>query len=436
MRTLSGTATVQAALDPRDQRGRILVIESDEGIARTLAAILRLDGHEVAVALAETDAVRLLRKDRYDVILEDAHFEQTDAGLFHAIVTLAPDALVIVMARASALETALQTLHAGAFSYLLKPVDVDELRVSVRRGLEHRRLEGELEAARDEMRALDARMRREIDDATADLRGRVAELDAANQRLQDAQTQHDRFVAMVAHELRGPLNPIINYAQIAKRRTISAEMRDHYMDVIVEHAFRLNRLVDDLQTATRLSTGQFTIKREPCDLASALDELVESFRGTQRTHRFTLERPAGDVIAEVDRDRIIQAVRNLIDNAVKYSAEGTAVEVHLSATAGAVGITVRDYGMGIPEAEMQRIFEAFTRLGKSSEVAGSGLGLFITRGIAEAHGGELTVESGAGSERARGATFTLSLPRHAPPGLAPSDPAASGDPQESGGAPR
>ena len=436
MRTLSGTATVQAALDPRDPRGRILVIESDEGIARTLAAILRLDGHEVAEARAETDATRLLRADRYDVILEDAHFEQTDAGLFHAIVTLAPDALVIVMARASALETALQTLHAGAFSYLLKPVDVDELRVSVRRGLEHRRLEGELEAARDEMRALDARMRREIDDATADLRGRVAELDAANQRLQDAQTQHDRFVAMVAHELRGPLNPIINYAQIAKRPTISAETRDHYMDVIVEHAFRLNRLVDDLQTATRLSTGHFTIRREPCDLAAALEELLESFRGTLRTHRFALERPEGDVNAEVDRDRIIQAVRNLIDNAVKYSAEGTAVEVRLSATAETVSITVRDYGMGIPEAEMQRIFEAFTRLGKSSEVAGSGLGLFITRGIAEAHGGMLTVESGAGSARARGATFTLSLPRHAPPGAAPSDPAESNDPPASGEAAR
>lgn len=412
MRMLSETATALAA---RGARGRILVIEGDEGIARTLAAILRLDGHEVEVALGETEAGRLLRAGRFDVILEDAHFEQSDAGLFGTIVTLAPDALVIVMARASALETALQTLHAGAFSYLMKPVDVDELRVSVRRGLEHRRLEGELEAARDEMRALDARRRREIDDATADLRDRVAELDAANQRLQDKQSQHDTFVAMVAHELRGPLNPIINYAQIAKRPTISAETRDHYMDVIVEHAFRLNRLVDDLQTATRLSTGHFRLKREPCDLAAALGELVESMRASVHDHRFVLERPAGELIAEVDRDRVMQAARNLIDNAVKYSAEGTAVEVTLAATDELVTISVRDYGMGIPEEEMQRIFEAFTRLGKSSEVAGSGLGLFITRGIAETHGGQLSVESGAGSERARGATFTLTLPRHAPP---------------------
>ncbi len=429
MRTRSETAAATAAPVAREARGRILVIEGDEGIARTLAAILRLDGHEVEVALAGTEAARLLRAGRFDVILEDAHFEQSDGGLFGTIVTLAPDALVIVMARASALETALQTLHAGAFSYLMKPVDVDELRVSVRRGLEHRRLEGELETARDEMRALDARMRREMDDAAADLRDlrdRVAELDAANQRLQDKQSQHDTFVAMVAHELRGPLNPIINYAQIAKRPTISAETRDHYMDLIVEHAFRLNRLVDDLQTATRLSTGRFTLKRESCDLAAALDELVESFRATVRDHRFELRRPAGEVIAEVDRDRVMQAARNLIDNAVKYSAEQTAIEVSLAATDAQVTITVRDYGMGIPEAEMQRIFEAFTRLGKSSEVPGSGLGLFITRGIAETHGGQLRVESGAGSERARGATFTLGLPRHAPPDATPSpSPSAS-----------
>jgi signal transduction histidine kinase len=411
MRTLSETPTTPLSRGPR---GRVLIIESDAGIAHTLAAILRVDGHEVALALSGQDAAHQIRAKQFDIVLEDAHFEQADDGLFGTLVTLAPDALVIVMARVSALETALQTLHAGAFSYLMKPVDVDELRVSVRRGLEHRRLEGELEATRHEMRDLDARMRREIDDATADLRGRLAELDAANQRLQDKQTEHDRFVAMVAHELRGPLNPIINYAQIAKRPNISAATRDHYMDVIVEHAFRLNRLVDDLQTATRLSTGHFTLKREACDVAAALRELVESFRTNTADHAFTLALPEGAVIAEVDRDRMTQAARNLIENAVKYSAEQTTVEIALTATDEQVAITVRDYGMGIPEAEMTRIFEAFTRLGKSSEVAGSGLGLFITRGIAEAHGGALTVESGANSARARGATFILSIPRKAP----------------------
>ncbi|MFI5272614.1 MAG: ATP-binding protein [Ktedonobacterales bacterium] len=412
MQTLSETAAATLTQEPR---GRILLVDGDQSTARTIAAILRYDGHDLTIAATAADALRLLQCERFDLLLADAQCEQGEGGLIAGARALVPEVEVLVMARASAVEVALQALQAGAFGYVIKPVDVAELRVSVARGLEHRRLEHELEAARDEMRELDARTQREIDDATADLRDRVAELDAANQRLQDKQIQHDRFVAMVAHELRGPLNPIINYAQIAKRPSITPQTRDHYLDVIVEHAFRLNRLVDDLQTATRLSTGHFTLKREPCDLGAALEELMESFRAIVRDHQFTFELPPTPLLAEVDRDRVVQAVRNLVDNAVKYSADQTAVELRLWADENDVFISVRDFGMGIPESEMQRIFEAFIRLGKSTEISGSGLGLFITRGIAEMHGGRLSVESGVGSERARGAVFTLALPRSASP---------------------
>ena len=87
-------------------------------------------------------------------------------------------------------------------------------------------------------------------------------LDAANQQLRAAQEQHHTFVAMVAHEMRGPLGPIMNYAMLAKRPAVTPEKRDEYMDIIVEHANRMNRLVDDLQTATRLSTGRFSLQRQ------------------------------------------------------------------------------------------------------------------------------------------------------------------------------
>jgi two-component system, OmpR family, sensor kinase len=109
-------------------------------------------------------------------------------------------------------------------------------------------------------------------------------------------------------------------------------------------------------------------------------------------------------------------VRNLVDNAVKYSTEGGAVEIGVWKDTARVYVRVRDYGAGIPEEQIQEIFEPFTRLGHTPDVSGSGLGLFITRGIAAAHGGELNVSNGAGTERALGAVFTLALPLHAPPG--------------------
>ncbi|WIG62019.1 MAG: hypothetical protein OJF49_004768 [Ktedonobacterales bacterium] len=377
----------------------ILVAEADESIAGTLAAILRHDGYDVTVAHSLASALELLHNESFALVLADAQLEahtQNTTSLASAIST---DTMLITLARFSALDRALQALRSGAYAYLVKPVDVEELRLTVRRALEHRRLEGDLGARQ-----------RELEDAQDQLRG----LDEANQRLLYAQEEHERFVAMVAHEMRGPLNPIINYAQLAKRSTVTQQARDHYMDVIVEHAFRLNRLVDDLQTATRLSTGHFTLKRELCDIAAAVSEEVDNFSATVMERHFLLERPSEPILAEVDRDRIAQAVRNLVDNAVKYSSDGSAVELSVGCDDMNVYIRVRDYGAGIPESEMRRIFEAFTRLNKATEVQGSGLGLFITRGIATAHGGQLTVENGVGSERARGAIFTLVLPLRIP----------------------
>jgi len=241
----------------------------------------------------------------------------------------------------------------------------------------------------------------------------VAELDDANQQLRQAQEDHDRFVAMVAHELRGPLNPIINYSQLLKRPNATPEQMDLWSDSVIESAFRLNRLVDDLQTATRLRTGHFTLARRLSDVAAAVEQVIETFTSSVRNRRFSLERPTEPLMAEIDADRVMQAVRNLIDNAVKYSAEDGTIEVQIWQDAERAYIRVRDYGAGIPESEMARIFEAYTRANAQPDVSGTGLGLFITRGIVEMHGGELTVRNGTGTERARGAVFTIALPLHA-----------------------
>jgi signal transduction histidine kinase len=399
---------------------RILVVEGDQGIRRTIGAVLRHDGYEIALARTADEALDRLRAERYDMLLLDARAGRGVEDVVTRAHAIDPTLATIVLARFATLEAALRALHAGAYGYLMKPLDVEELRASLRRGLDHRQLEREvaerareLETAHNQVRALDLEVQRQLDDATA-LRDKVEALDETNRQLLHAQEEHDRFIAMVAHEMRGPLNPIINYAQLAKRTNLASDLRDHYMDVIVEHAFRLNRLVDDLQTATRLSTGQFALRRESCDVVAVVSEVTDSFAATVRERRFSLDGPEDPIMAEVDRDRVVQAVRNLVDNAVKYSGEGTAVDVRVWQDSQNAYIRVQDQGAGIPEAEMQHIFEAFTRLNKAADVAGSGLGLYITRGIVAAHGGSLAVENGTGSERARGAIFTIQLPLHAP----------------------
>lgn len=416
-----GSVSVAEAPSAARRSARLLVVDADAVTAGTVAAVLRHEGHQVDVATSLTDASAKLRSTDYEVVLIELWQGDKSADVLTLASAPAPAATVVVLASYASLESALRALRAGAYGYLVKPVDVDELRLTVARALERRGLERELaarvrelESAHARVQNFNARLQRQVQAATAELRQKIEELDQANIQLRESQEQHDRFVAMVAHEMRGPLNPIINYAQLAKRPGLPEDTVERYMDLVIEQAFRLNRLVDDLQTATRLSTGQFALRREPCDIAAAVAEFVDQFSATVRERRFLLDRPADPVIIQADRDRIMQAVRNLVDNAVKYSVEDGAIELAVWQDEQLAYIRVADYGAGIPEADMKRIFEAFTRLGeRQGEVSGTGLGLYITRGIVAAHHGELTVRNRSGSERAGGAIFVIALPAHA-----------------------
>lgn len=398
---------------------RVLVVDSDRGTASTLGAVLRHDGWSVRIAPDSSTAQSALGEELFDVLLVDLDENDPQAlTVIEQAQQTIPATTIVVLTGYATLESALRALRRGVYDYLVKPVDVDELRVTLARAMERRRLQRELaarvrelETAHAAARDFNVRLQEQVEQATAELRRKVEELDAANAQLTQTQEQHDRFVAMVAHEMRGPLNPIINYAQLAKRPALQDGALGRYMDIIIEHAFRLNRMVDDLQTATRLSTGRFSLRIEPFDLVAAVAELVDQFVASVRERRFVFEHGDAPIEIDADRDRIVQAARNLIDNAVKYSVEDGAIEVKVTGDETTASIVVGDYGAGISDADLQRIFEPFIRGDHKADVSGSGLGLYITRGIVAEHHGTLHVANRGGGNRAQGAIFTMTLPR-------------------------
>jgi signal transduction histidine kinase len=410
-------------LNIKPASARVLVMDADAGTANTLGAVLRHDGWSVKLVSTGEEALKAVRKEQFDLLLADLDDNDPhgQAVLEHAQQTI-PETTVVVLTGYATLESALRALRRGVYDYVVKPVDVDELRVTLARALERRSLQRdlaarvrELEAAHAAARDFNSRLQEQVEQATSELRRKVEELDEANRQLKQTQEQHDRFVAMVAHEMRGPLNPIINYAQLAKRPSLQEGALGRYMDIIVEHAFRLNRMVDDLQTATRLSTGRFSLRLEPFDLTAAVGELVDQFAASVRERHFVFEHADAPIAVDADRDRIVQAVRNLIDNAVKYSVDDGAIEIHLASDDNTASIAVGDYGAGISEADMKRIFEPFIRGEHESDSIGSGLGLYITRGIVAEHHGSLSVSNRGGKNRVQGAIFTITLPRHLAP---------------------
>jgi signal transduction histidine kinase len=400
--------------------GAILLVDATPS-APTLAAVLRHDGYTVRRVASPQEAQDALKRAQFDLTLVDMPEESAAARVLLARLRNMESApICIVLGRYASLDTALDALRAGAYDYLLEPIDIEELRLTLRHALERRRLQqelaarvSELEEAHAQLSDFNRQLNQRIDDATADLQEKVSALDEANHKLEQAHQQHQDFIAMVAHEMRGPLGPIMNFAALAKRPAATAEKRAEYLDLVIDQAQRMSRLVDDLQTATRLSAGRFTLKIQSTDLRADIENLVTQFATSHRDREFRFQAGEEPITATVDGDRIAQAVRNLLDNAIKYTVEGSAIEVEVRASDDEVTIAVGDYGAGIPEAQMERIFQAYTQLKREDDTSGSGLGLYITRGIVAAHDGTLTVRNREGAGRLRGAIFTITLPRYA-----------------------
>jgi signal transduction histidine kinase len=217
------------------------------------------------------------------------------------------------------------------------------------------------------------------------------------------------FVSLVSHELRSPMAAVIGAARTlqARWRSLAPEQREAFLALIADETSRLAALIGDVLDTSQIEAGTFSYTFTDVDLGRLVEDAVAiASIGQQevRVHSTTSGRLPP---IRGDRERLRQVLANLIDNAVKYSPEGADVEVRAQAANGHVHISVRDHGPGIPPDQQRLIFEKFGRGDvPGGSKPGSGLGLFIARSIAEAHGGTLDVRS----RPEAGSVFTLTLP--------------------------
>ena len=225
---------------------------------------------------------------------------------------------------------------------------------------------------------------------------------------QAAVRMRETFLATAGHELRTPLNALLLQTHALSRRP-SPEDTLRLAHKIELQARRLTRLTDRLLDVTRLTEAGMTLEREEVDLSELAREIVERMTDDTRVPgEIRLDAPAAAVVSG-DRLRIEQVVSNLLENALKFG-NGQPVDVAVRAENGGVSIAVRDRGIGIAEADQQRIFGRFERAVSEKHYGGIGLGLWICGRIVEAHGGTIAVESRPGD----GSTFRVFLPRVPP----------------------
>lgn len=251
--------------------------------------------------------------------------------------------------------------------------------------------------------------------------GGVVELSRARLRerelvhkLREADRAKSDFVSILAHELKGPMTTIMGFGQTLEQNweTLEDERRTQFLGIVHRETERLSRMVSDLLDMSRMESGTLRFEADRMDLGELVENIVTVHTSLTAQHGIKLEIPADLPEVLADRDRIRQVLLNLVTNATRYSPEGTTITIGAKTTEGDNGtevqVSVADEGIGIAPEDSERIFSKFAMLPKPAWTKkGTGLGLFITKGIVDAHNGRLWVESDAGA----GATFCFTLPQ-------------------------
>jgi two-component system sensor histidine kinase BaeS len=231
-------------------------------------------------------------------------------------------------------------------------------------------------------------------------------------RLQRLEEEREAFAAMVAHDLRSPLTAVRGSAQLLQQRVPDDPLVQRRLQTIVRETDRVARLAADLGDAARAAAGRLEVRPLRVDLSALTREAMDRQQAAGVAQPLQLAAPATPIWVNADPERIAQVLDNLIGNAAKYSPPDRPIRVEVDAN-GKARVCVQDQGPGVPPEELPHLFERFyrARVARRGDKKGSGLGLYISHEIAQAHGGDLTAESAPGA----GSRFTLLLPLAPPP---------------------
>lgn len=401
---------------------KVLVVDDEESVVVTIKAILQLDGYNIATTTSGVQARAMVRDVEYDLVLTDLHLDDGDGlDVLRAVHERYPETITIMLTGYASLESAIQGLRAGAYDYLVKPSEVEELRATVARGLERRRLGqelrlrvAELERANREIADLNSSLQRRIDEATAELKER-------HDQLKELDGMKSQFLSIASHELKTPITAMSGFLQVALRRVrrlsegeaaapVAEGLRGitEQLEVVYRQTGKLARLVDELLDVSRIQTGRIEFRYSDVDLSELATEVAARMQLTTTTHEISVRRDSQNVVI-ADRDHLEQVLNNLVTNAIKYSPTGGPITIDVRPDGSGVRLSVTDQGIGIPEKELEAIFGLFYRSPDRAarDAASMGLGLYISKEIVVRHGGRIWAESGG----TKGSVLNVVIPR-------------------------
>ena len=383
-------------MTPRDPVN-ILLVDDQPAKLVTYEAVLGNLGENLLMASSATEALERLLKHDIAVVLVDVCMPDFDGYELASMIRKHPrfqrTSIIFVSAILMTDLDRLRGYECGAVDYVPVPVVPELLRAKVSVFADLYRKTRALERLNDE---LEARVRE-----------RTTALEATTAALQEADRRKDEFIAVLAHELRNPLAPILTAAQVLRLPGVPAAQSSRARAIIERQVAHLVRLIDDLVDVARMTRDAITLVRSPLSVAGPVAEAVDVIRPmmAERRLEFSVDVPDEDLVVNGDGTRLVQILGNLLQNAVKFTEDGGRIALRVARRGPDVVISVTDTGVGIPREMLSGVFELFTQSDRGH--GGLGIGLALVRRLAELHGGTVTAHSdGPG----HGTTVVVRLP--------------------------
>jgi signal transduction histidine kinase len=410
---------------------KILYIEDDLPSRNLVSQVLEQNGYEVLLAADGLTGLQLARAEHPNLILVDLGISRLNgyevATRLRSFPSLANTPIVALTARVEegAKERA---LTAGCDGYIAKPIDVETFATQIAHYLAGHQDQVPEGQQKQYLRAYNHKLVKRLEDSVIELEATNRELKEAHRLLQKLDKMKSDFISLAAHELRTPISQVHGYAYLlmTNEETHSGPSTNEMLQAILNASTQLNKTINDLINVSSVEMGQIELFLTPTSIDYAVHAALNELAPLSQGRNLSIEIIDLNKLPLIrgDVQQLQQVFWNLLSNAVKYTPDNGYVQVWGQEVEDGIEIIVEDTGIGINPADQIHIFGRFNVLEdvlyhSTSDTSfmggGLGLGLYIVRGIVEAHGGRIWVESkGFDEERCPGSQFHVVLPRNEP----------------------
>ncbi len=374
-----------------EEQLRVLVVDDEEAVRNLLERVLKEAGYDVVSAANSQEALNKVSNLKVRILLLDVNMPgMSGIEMLRKLTADYPDICVIMATAVADTKTAIEAMTLGAYDYITKPFNRDDLVMRVRKAIEKFELEEKLK------------------ERTAELKVAMRNAEVANKAKSD-------FLASMSHELRTPLTAILGFSEVLQDEYFGKlnNKQKEYLNDIRDSGQHLLSLINDILDIAKVEAGKIELELGPVVMREILENSLRMIKEKAATHGIKLELDLAPEIEglkiQADERRLKQIIFNLLSNAAKFTPDGGRIQLVARCENEKLMVAVTDTGIGISPENQEKVFNDFYQLKSSlkDKTAGTGLGLPLSRRMVEMHGGEIWCES---EGEGKGSRFVFTIP--------------------------